>query len=122
MPSPRRGVSEHDLPTSVQHILCANKATAIKDLQKSHILHMRNLKNMKAAVDNKFVNHGEHLKNNGKRLQMEAERNATIERENKILLGKVTLPPPLHHHALGTVLQLSHPCASVPHKCRCTAS
>ena len=79
------------LPTSTQHLLVANKATALRELQRSHKMHLQKLDTMKPSIDMKAPESCGmvHLRQNAKRVQMEAERNASIERENKILLGKM---------------------------------
>ena len=80
-----------EMPTSVQHMRVANKQTAMRELQRSHKLHLSKLDGMKASIDmaapecTKY----KHVHINAKRMQIEAERNAAIERENKILLGKM---------------------------------
>jgi len=53
--------------------------------------HVKKLNDMRPSIDNKapMSSNLNHLKQNAKRSQMEAERNASIERENKILLGKM---------------------------------
>lgn len=69
----------------------ANKATAVRDLQRNHLQHVMKVQNMKPSIDMATptcVGY-QHVKHNAKRVQMEAERNASIERENKILLGKM---------------------------------
>ena len=77
------------LPTSVQHMKCANRATAREDLQRAHRLHIMKVENMKPSIDMRPPATYPHVQNNAKRMQMEAERNSSIERENKILLGKM---------------------------------
>ena len=44
---------------------------------------------MKASIDMAAPKAYPHVQTNAKRVQMEAERNSAIERENKILLGKM---------------------------------
>ena len=77
------------LPTSTQHMRVANKATALRELQRSHKMHVSKLMAMKPGIDMKSPVLYPHVHRNAKRVQMEAERNAAIERENKILLGKM---------------------------------
>jgi len=73
------------LPTSTQHMRVSNKATALRS-QKMHLI---KLENMKPEIDMKKPKSYPHVQYNAKRMQMEAERNSAIERENKILLGKM---------------------------------
>jgi len=68
---------------------CANRATALKDLQYRQKVHLIKLENMKCTIDMTPPVQYPHVQFNAKRMQMEAERNASIERENKILLGKM---------------------------------
>eukprot|EP00965_Chrysotila_dentata_P259162 6213465-Pleurochrysis_carterae.AAC.1 len=44
---------------------------------------------MKASIDMSAPKSYPHVHTNAKRMQMESERNFAIERENKILLGKM---------------------------------
>ena len=53
-------------------------------------LHQQRLKTIKAAIDNKPPKRPSHLKKNMKREQMMEERYATIERENRLLLEKMS--------------------------------
>ena len=87
MRSPSSGIGS--LPTSTQHMKVANKATALRELQYSHMLHKQKLRDMKPGIDMKPPKAYPHVQVNRKRQQMEAERNSAIERENKILLGKM---------------------------------
>jgi len=75
------------MPKSVSHILCSSKGSAMRDLHHSHSKHVERLKNMKPMVD-MSLNPGFKM-NNAKKEQEAAERNATIERENKLLLSKM---------------------------------
>eukprot|EP00325_Prymnesiales_sp_UTEX-LB-985_P021855 CAMPEP_0174715514 /NCGR_PEP_ID=MMETSP1094-20130205/21265_1 /TAXON_ID=156173 /ORGANISM="Chrysochromulina brevifilum, Strain UTEX LB 985" /LENGTH=167 /DNA_ID=CAMNT_0015915095 /DNA_START=136 /DNA_END=636 /DNA_ORIENTATION=- len=84
-PSP----SSMGLPTSTQHMKVANKATAVRELQRNHKTHMVKLENMKPGIDMRPPKAYPHVQMNAKRMQIEAERNSAIERENKILLGKM---------------------------------
>jgi len=77
------------LPTSTQHMRVSNKATALRELQRSQKMHLIKLENMKPEIDMKKPKSYPHVQYNAKRMQMEAERNSAIERENKILLGKM---------------------------------
>ena len=79
----------YPMPMSVQHMRVSNKATALRELHRSQRMHMEKLRNMKPGIDMKPPATMNLLKYNAKRIQVEAERNATIERENKILLGKM---------------------------------
>ena len=81
--------SRRTMPTSTQHMKVANKATALRELQRSHRQHIKKLENMKPGIDMKPPQTYPHVRENAKRAQMEAERNSSIERENKILLGKM---------------------------------
>eukprot|EP00966_Prymnesium_polylepis_P184048 4265681-Prymnesium_polylepis.3 len=76
-------------PNSTQHMRVSNKATALRALHRSHEMHLVKLENMKASIDMKSPKVYPHVQYNAKRMQMEAERNSAIERENKILLGKM---------------------------------
>jgi|EP00326_Haptolina_ericina_P026029 hypothetical protein len=76
-------------PMSTQHMRASNKATALRALHRSHEMHVIKLENMKASIDMKQPKVYPHVQYNAKRMQMEAERNSAIERENKILLGKM---------------------------------
>ena len=67
----------------------SNKATALRELHRSQRMHMEKLRNMKPGIDMKRPEQPKFLQYNAKRVQMEKERNLTIERENKILLGKM---------------------------------
>jgi len=53
-------------------------------------LHQQRLKTIKAAIDNKPPKKPSHLAKNMKREQMMEERYATIERENRLLLEKMS--------------------------------
>jgi len=67
----------------------ANKATALRELQRSQKMHVLKIETMKASIDMAAPKAYPHVQTNAKRVQMEAERNSAIERENKILLGKM---------------------------------
>ena len=79
----------YPMPMSVQHMRVSNKATALRELHRSQRMHMEKLRNMKPGIDMKRPEQPKFLQYNAKRVQMEKERNLTIERENKILLGKM---------------------------------
>ncbi len=53
-------------------------------------LHQKRLRSIKAAIDNKAPKRPSHLRKNLKREQMMEERYATIERENRLLLEKMS--------------------------------
>lgn len=97
------------LPMSTQHMRVSNKATALRELQRSHKMHTDKLRNMKAQIDMKMPKQYPHVQCNAKRLQMEADRNSTIERENKILLGNTRQyllgPSALCHGDNGWLIQ-----------------
>lgn len=67
----------------------SNKATALRELQRSQLMHVDKLRKMKPSIDMQSPKQYPHVQYNAKRMQMEAERNFAIERENKILLGKM---------------------------------
>ena len=77
------------LPTSTQHMRVSNKATALREMQTFHKIHMLKLDKMKPSIDMSSPKIYSHVSFNAKRMQMETERNSAIERENKILLGKM---------------------------------
>eukprot|EP00320_Phaeocystis_rex_P007027 CAMPEP_0119090816 /NCGR_PEP_ID=MMETSP1178-20130426/154079_1 /TAXON_ID=33656 /ORGANISM="unid sp, Strain CCMP2000" /LENGTH=241 /DNA_ID=CAMNT_0007074271 /DNA_START=29 /DNA_END=750 /DNA_ORIENTATION=+ len=79
----------YPLPTSTQHMRVSNKATALRELQRSQLMHVDKLRKMKPSIDMCSPKQYPHVQYNAKRMQMEAERNLAIERENKILLGKM---------------------------------
>ena len=81
--------SSASMPTSTHHMKCANRATALRDLQYRQRVHLVKLDNMKCTIDMTPPHQYPHVQFNAKRMQMEAERNSAIERENKILLGKM---------------------------------
>merc|ERR1719393_427351 len=79
----------YPLPTSTQHMKISNKATALRELQRGQLAHVDKLRKMKPGIDMRSPKQYPHVQYNAKRMQMEAERNLAIERENKILLGKM---------------------------------
>merc|ERR1719393_791551 len=79
----------YPLPTSTQHMKISNKATALRELQRGQLTHVDKLRKMKPGIDMRSPQQYPHVQYNAKRMQMEAERNLAIERENKILLGKM---------------------------------
>lgn len=66
------------LPTSTQHMRVSNKATALRELQRSQKMHLIKLENMKPSIDMKQPKSYPHVQFNAKRMQMEAERNSAI--------------------------------------------
>ena len=116
MASPEsKTASTAGMPTSIHHVKCSNRATALKDLQRRQMVHLIKLENMKPTIDMKPPQSYPHVQArlevlctnrhertvsahfisrlvpcvaqfNAKRMQMEAERNSAIERENKILV------------------------------------
>lgn len=75
------------MPKSISHIMCSHKGSAMRDLHHAHSKHIERLKNMKPVIDMSVNNR--FKMNKAKKEQEAAERNATIERENKLLLGKM---------------------------------
>ena len=66
----------------------SNQTNNVSSGSQQHVMKVQNMKpsiDMKTPISASF----KHLQYNSKRMQMEAERNADIERENKILLGKM---------------------------------
>jgi len=53
-------------------------------------LHLKRLKNVKPSIDNKAPKRCPHLRQNLKKKQLMEERFATIERENQLLLEKMS--------------------------------
>lgn len=68
----------------------ANKITHQRYIDKCQKLHQKRLKKIKSTLDNKPPKKHKHLRRNLKREQMMEERFATIERENRILLSKMS--------------------------------
>ena len=69
---------------------CANKYTYNKHIEYCQKLHRDRLRKMKPAIDNKPPKRPSHLRNNAKREQMMEERFSKIERENRLLLEKMS--------------------------------
>ena len=67
-----------------------NQVAARKYDEYCQRLHKKRIRNMKAAIDNKAPKRPTHMKKNLKREQMMEERYATIERENRLLLEKMS--------------------------------
>eukprot|EP00933_Yihiella_yeosuensis_P046479 TRINITY_DN42005_c0_g1_i1.p1 TRINITY_DN42005_c0_g1~~TRINITY_DN42005_c0_g1_i1.p1 ORF type:complete len:317 (+),score=68.44 TRINITY_DN42005_c0_g1_i1:100-1050(+) len=72
--------------------LVASKACANRVRQRDHDLHKQRLRNMKPQIDTKKPEtmHLDHLRNNLKREQMIEERYHEIDRDNRILLHKMS--------------------------------
>lgn len=68
----------------------SNKITYKRYVDKCQQLHRDRLKKIKSTLDNKPPKKHKHLRRNLKREQMMEERFATIERENRILLSKMS--------------------------------
>jgi E3 ubiquitin-protein ligase TRIP12 len=69
------------------YLISLTRRIHIKHCQK---LHRERLRNMKPAIDNKPPKRHNHLRKNMKREQMMEERFAQIERENRLLLEKMS--------------------------------
>jgi len=67
-----------------------NQVAARKYDEYCQRLHKKRIHNMKACIDNKAPKRPTHMKKNLKREQMMEERYATIERENRLLLEKMS--------------------------------
>lgn len=67
-----------------------NKHTDSKYYQKCQEIHRSKLHTIKSAIDNSEPHRPTHLKKNLKKEQMKEERYAEIERENRILLEKMS--------------------------------
>lgn len=67
-----------------------NQVAARKYDEYCQRLHQKRLRTIKAAIDNKPPKRPSHLRKNLKREQMMEERYATIERENRLLLEKMS--------------------------------
>lgn len=68
----------------------ANKILSNKWQKNEHQIHMQNLQRIKGTVDMKEPPQFKHLKKKMKKTQMLEERYTEIERENRILLEKMT--------------------------------
>ena len=62
----------YPLPTSTQHMKVSNKATAIREMQKSQLMHVDKLRKMKAGIDMKPPQAYPHVRYNAKRMQVRA--------------------------------------------------
>ena len=69
---------------------CSNKYLYSKQIEHRQNIHRERLKNMKPAIDNKPPKKPSHLTSNKKREQMMEERFTRIERENRLLLEKMS--------------------------------
>ena len=67
-----------------------NKQCYARHLKANQDKHRRNLATMKAAIDNKAPKRFAHLQRNQKKEQMMEERYAEIERDNRLLLEKMS--------------------------------
>jgi hypothetical protein len=70
--------------------LCANKFLYQKDIEHRQKLHKSRLHKMKPAIDNVAPKKPTHMANNKKREQMMEDRFVRIERENRLLLEKMS--------------------------------
>mmetsp|Transcript_21634 Transcript_21634/g.66223 ORF Transcript_21634/g.66223 Transcript_21634/m.66223 type:complete len:176 (+) Transcript_21634:597-1124(+) len=67
-----------------------NKACHERYIKKMQENHKRKLRNMKCSIDNKPPTTQRHLKRNAKKEALLEERYASIERENRLLLEKMS--------------------------------
>jgi E3 ubiquitin-protein ligase TRIP12 len=67
-----------------------NKHTDSKYYQKCQDIHRKKLHSIKSTIDNTEPHRPSHLRKNLKKEQMKEERYAEIERENRILLEKMS--------------------------------
>ena len=67
-----------------------NKHTDKKAYEKSKAKHLEKLNNIKSSIDTSAPPRRNHLRRNRKKEQMMEERFAKIERENRILLEKMS--------------------------------
>ena len=153
----------YPLPTSTQHMRVSNKATALRELQRSQLQHVDKLRKMKPSIDMCSPKQYPHVQYNAKRMQvecpllaadssppaptlcprslpgpsrsqtpahssrqMEAERNLAIERENKILLGKMysimNAEPAYKTHKARPLLRRYRMRACARRMCVCTST
>lgn len=91
-------------------IAVGSKICARREEQRRHDLHRERVRNMRSQVDTSepIVTQMDHVRSNLKREQMLEERYAEIDRENRILLKKMSdimkqpsAPPPTEHRPLG---------------------
>mmetsp|Transcript_15910 Transcript_15910/g.40213 ORF Transcript_15910/g.40213 Transcript_15910/m.40213 type:complete len:223 (+) Transcript_15910:207-875(+) len=69
---------------------CSNKFLYQKDIEHRQKMHKARMNRMKPAIDNKPPKKPSHLTNNKKREQMMEDRFVRIERENRLLLEKMS--------------------------------
>jgi hypothetical protein len=67
-----------------------NKVSSRRQLRRSQELHKKKLRNIKSTLDNKPPKRHNHLRKNRKKQQMMQDRFAKIERENQLLLEKMS--------------------------------
>lgn len=67
-----------------------NRASRERDRRRNQELHQRRLRNIRSTLDNKPPKRHNHLRRNHKKKQMMQERFAKIERENQLLLEKMS--------------------------------
>jgi len=70
--------------------LCSNKFLYEKQIKQRQKAHKDKLANMKPAIDNSAPKKPSHLASNKKREQMMEDRYTKIERENRLLLEKMS--------------------------------
>lgn len=70
----------------------ANPITYKRDVKHRHDMHKRRLRSMKPSVDNSAPKSFgmPHMRRNPKKAQLQEERFSRIERENRILLEKMS--------------------------------
>jgi len=68
----------------------ASKILTNKWQDKSHEIHLKNLNKIKGTIDMRQPQQFKHLQKKMKKTQMMEERYTEIERENRILLEKMT--------------------------------
>ena len=67
-----------------------NKASSRRHQKRIQELHKKKLRNIKSTLDNKPPKRHNHLRKNRKKQQMMQDRFAKIERENQLLLEKMS--------------------------------
>lgn len=82
MPKDKQVKREPVVPSS-------NKLVSARWEDKCREIHLQKLKSMKPAIDNVPPKEYPHLTNNKKRLQLQEDRMAEMERQNGILLNKL---------------------------------
>mmetsp|Transcript_27786 Transcript_27786/g.55539 ORF Transcript_27786/g.55539 Transcript_27786/m.55539 type:complete len:184 (-) Transcript_27786:66-617(-) len=78
-----------------------NRITDGRSRQRNQELHRRKLQSMRPSIDNRAPPRHSHLRRNLKKEKMMEERFATIERENRILLEKMSYI--MQHNTLDNV-------------------